>query len=364
MNHVTPQPGQRVGEYVLDAVVGRGAFGEVWRAKHHAWTDKVVAVKIPTDPAYVRELQREGFAAPQLVHPNIIRAIAFDAFATPPYLAMEYVPGGSLRERVAPGGMPLEQAATILRQVLGALAHAHQQGVVHRDVKPENILIHQRAAVDGFAGPGIVMLTDFGLGQSSRRNPTTSIAMSMSVESPDAKALVGTLDYMSPEQRAGGEVDARSDLYACGVVLFEMLTGDRPAGAELPTDLNKSLPAWVDAVFRKAYARREVRFASAAEFADALAGPVAVRPPPLPGSARSAGRVPGMSAGMTAGMTAGLTGCPRCQGLVARGDQFCIHCGTQVVAQVRRCAACGAYPSPDDRFCIHCGSGLPAALAS
>lgn len=343
---IRPRSGQRVGEYVLESVLGRGAFGEVWKAKHHAWTDRVVAVKIPTDPAYVRELQREGFAAPQLIHPGIVRALAFDAFATPPYLAMEYVPGGNLRERIAHGPMTAEQATTILRQVLGALSHAHGQGVVHRDVKPENILIHQRADIDGFASPGAVMLTDFGLGQSSHRNSATSIAMSMSVASPDAAKLVGTLNYMSPEQRVGGEVDARTDLYACGVVLFEMLTGELPAGAEVPSDVNKKVPAWLDGVFKRAYARKESRFATAEAFAAALGGSSAARPPPLP--------LP---------VNTGFSKCPRCGGLVTRGDQFCIHCGTQVVAQVRRCAACGAYPSPDDQFCIHCGSGLPAAMA-
>jgi serine/threonine protein kinase len=335
--------GQRVGEYVLDAVIGRGAFGEVWRAKHHAWTEQLVAIKIPTDAAYLAQLQREGFAAPQLVHPNIVRAIGFDPFAAPPYLAMEYVAGPSLRAMIQQKSIPPVSARAILLQVLDALDHAHGQGVVHRDIKPENILLTEKGQHDGFSSPGSVKLTDFGLGQSSRKSSTQSIAMSMNVRDEQAREIVGTLDYMSPEQRVGGEVDARSDLYACGVVLFEMLTGDRPAGAEVPSDLNKHLPDWADPVFRKAYARKESRFASADDFKAALGS--TSHPPPLPSTTARQ--------------------CPRCQGPVARGDQFCISCGKQLVAHVRRCAACGSFPGPDERFCTHCGSTLnvPSVLA-
>src|SRR5881296_2142751 len=88
---------QRVGEYVLDQKVGGGTFGEVWRAHHHVWADQLVAVKVPTDPQYLRNLQREGVAIHGLVHPNIVRAIGFDPYADPPYLTTEYVPGTSLR---------------------------------------------------------------------------------------------------------------------------------------------------------------------------------------------------------------------------------------------------------------------------
>src|SRR3984957_4588832 len=92
-----PQPAQRVGEYVLDAQVGAGTFGEVWRAHHHVWSDQLVAIKIPTDPQYLRNLQSEGAAIHGLVHPNIVRAMGFDPYAQVPYLTMEYVPGSSLR---------------------------------------------------------------------------------------------------------------------------------------------------------------------------------------------------------------------------------------------------------------------------
>src|SRR3982751_4938952 len=92
-----PSQNQRISEYVLDAKLGGGTFGEVWKARHHVWVDQHVAVKIPTDPMYVRNLQTEGTAVHGLVHPNIVRAMGFDPYADPPYLIMEYVPGASLR---------------------------------------------------------------------------------------------------------------------------------------------------------------------------------------------------------------------------------------------------------------------------
>lgn len=340
--------GQRVGEYVLDTVLGRGAFGEVWRARHHVWNDRFAAIKIPTDPNYLRDLQREGFTAPQLSHTNIVRALGFDPFSQPPYLVMEYVPGTSLRPYIAERKLSLSDTLAIMRQVLDGLDHAHAQGIVHRDIKPENILIHERAAREGFDSPGVVLLTDFGLGQSSRKLSAESIAMSMSIRDPNAKELVGTIDYMSPEQRAGGTVDARADLYSCGVVLFEMLTGEKPSGSELPSEINGKVPAWVDGVFKRAHARIEKRFTSAAEFKAALKEKQAVQPPPLP-----------TSRGQTAVAVSRPAGhCPTCRGSVERDDQFCMHCGVQLVSHVRRCAACGAYPAPEDRFCIECGSEL------
>jgi serine/threonine-protein kinase len=268
-----PTAGQRVSEYVLEERVGQGAFGEVWRARHHVWSDQFVAVKIPTDPQYVRYLQREGRAMHGLKHPGIVRAINFDPYADPAYLVMEYVPGTSLRRVLQDRrALPARDAVAILRQVLEALDHAHRHGVVHQDVKPENVLVHERAHTDGFGAEGAVRLTDFGLGSvAALAGGASGNSIVMSHEArDDGRTGGGTHFYMAPEQSAGGPVDARADVYACGVMLFEMLTGDRPAGTELPGELNPAVPKHLDDAFRRAYARLDRRFGSAREFLAAL----------------------------------------------------------------------------------------------
>jgi serine/threonine protein kinase len=285
---------------------------------------------------------------------------------------------------------------------------------VHRDVKPENILIHERALTEGFGAEGVVKVTDFGLGRAASELAAGSIAYSASLNSPAGLEIAGTLDYMAPEQRSGGEVDARADLYACGVILYELLTGVRPAGTELPSDLVPTLPRHLDTVFRRSYARLEKRFASAEEFAKALQ----LGGPPLPrrGEAHAAASVGGrtirygngrtmfvyvsdavyaevsrlLQAGNTneaiqalckatvlgpsqareaveawpaggsgGGLAEGETAtCPQCRKGVRAKDQFCMHCGVQLVAQVRRCPQCGAYPDAGDPYCQFCGEAL------
>jgi serine/threonine protein kinase len=347
-------PNQRISEYVLEAKVGGGTFGEVWRAHHHVWADHRVAIKIPTDAQYVRNLQREGVTIHGLVHPNIVRALGFDPYADPPYLTMEYVPGTSLRPLIQRAPLPAEDAVAIMRQVLEGLSFAHDRGVVHRDVKPENILIHERAQTDGYGIEGVVKVTDFGLGRAATTTAVGSIAYSASMNDPAGKELAGTLDYMAPEQRSGGEVDARADLYACGVVLYEMLTGERPAGTDVPSDLNPKSPGHLDEVFRRSYARLERRFMSAGEFMDAL---LPGKPPPLPA-------VPPRLDQRQDPPAHGQQRCPQCRHLVDQHDQFCIHCGTQLVPTVRRCDKCGAYPDAMDRYCIFCGQELSPAAAT
>ena len=345
-----PTKGQRVGEHLLEEKIGAGAFGEVWRAHHHVWTDQVVAIKIPTVSEYLRELQREGVTTHGLLHSNIVRAIGFDPYADPPYLTMEYVPGTSLRPLVSNKSLRIEDSVAIMRQVLAGLQHAHTAGVIHRDIKPENILVHERARRDGYGAEGVIKVTDFGLGKAATTVGAQSIVYSASLNSPMAKEIAGTLDYMAPEQRSGGEIDTRADLYACGVVLYELLTGERPAGTDVPSDLNKSVPKYLDDAFRRSYARLEKRFASADEFSAALGATGALAPPPLPMQSY--------------GVTEGMQRCPSCRRDVDATDQFCMHCGVQLVAQVRRCPKCGSYPDGTDQFCIFCGETLTPQMTA
>ncbi|HEX8322944.1 MAG TPA: serine/threonine-protein kinase [Tepidisphaeraceae bacterium] len=333
--------GQRVSEYLLEERLGAGAFGEVWKARHHAWHDTVVAVKLPHDGTVIRQLQREGSLVQGLMHPNIVKPLGFDAFADPPYLVSEYVEGGSLRGPIGRRELSPARAVAVLRDVLAALSFAHSRGIVHRDLKPENILLD--------AG-GRAKLADFGLGQATP-NVAVSAVYSLSLDGPAAQQVAGTLDYMAPEQRAGQPVDARADLYAASVVLFEMLTGQKPVGHELPGDLNPKAPAHLNEVFRRGYARAERRFASADEFLAALDASV---PPPLAIGKASALPVPAPQPRRAPADR----DCPRCHRDVGAADQFCMHCGVQLLPVVRRCEGCGAYPDPNDIFCIRCGDAL------
>jgi serine/threonine protein kinase len=351
-------PNQRVSEYILEEKIGGGAFGEVWRAHHHVWNDQLVALKIPTDSGYVRHLQQEGAAIHGLIHPNIVRAMGFDPYGDPPYLTMEYVPGTSLRPLIKDRKINPAEAIAILRQVLAGLKYAHERGLIHRDLKPENILVHERALRDGFGVEGVIKIADFGLGKAaaaSNAAVANSIAYSSSMNDAAGREIAGTLDYMAPETRGGGNVDQRADLYACGVVLYEMLTGEKPAGTEVPSDLNPASPKMLDDVFRRSYARLEKRFASADEFAKALAP---TTPPPIPTPA-SGPTAPGFQVKPPASSAAPVA-CPQCHKPVDPNDQFCMHCGVQLVTSVRRCPKCGAYPDRLDRFCIFCGEGLAA----
>jgi len=276
------QPGRRVSNYILLEQVGRGTFGEVWKARHHVWGDRFVAVKVPTDEQYVRNLQKEGMVVHGLLHPNIVRVIDLDPFADIPYLIMEFVDGRSLREVLNEAGkLPVETAVGYLRDVLEGLRSAHDAGVIHRDIKPANILIAKPepqahggtdipVCPDGSAKPGAAKVVDFGLGGVTAVT-TQSLLISGSLQTDEGKSISGTLAYMAPEQQdPGAVVGPPADLYACGIVFFEMLTGTRPQGLDVPSDLVPGLPAWVDGIFRRAYTRLERRFKSAGEMLAAL----------------------------------------------------------------------------------------------
>ena len=275
---IAVKKGDRVSEYILEEPLGRGGFGEVWRARHHLWHDREVAVKIPIRPEAVRDLSNEGVIQASLEHPGIAKSLGMDTNADPPYFVVELIDGESLRKVLETRGkLPPGEARSILDQILSVLEYAHSRGVIHQDIKPENILLTES---------GDVKLTDFGLGQNVHGE---SILLSMSLRTEGA-GPGGTIGYIAPEIRDHeGPPDGRADLYSVGILLFELLTGRRPAGGEVPSELEPGLPAWCDRVFRGLYTRREARFADVAAVRAALEESVGASPPPLPPVTASSG---------------------------------------------------------------------------
>lgn len=348
------QPGLRVSEYLLEERIGVGAFAEVWRARHHIWESERVAVKLPTEPEYVRYLQREGVMVHGLKHPNIVRVLGLDPYAEVPYMVMELVRGPSLKQVIQEHekGLPIEPAVRILRGILEAMTAAHAAGVLHRDLKPGNVLLDLNGQRLSALTEEQVKVGDFGLGLADT-DALRAIAQSASLARSDR--LVGTLAYMAPELRDAPPEqvpDARSDLYAIGVMLFEMLTGQRPAGAELPGTLRAGIPPGLDEIFCRLYAHRDRRYASAESVLRDLDARLSGGGPRRTGAAE---RPP-----LPAGPAQPQEHCPACGETAEPYDQFCTQCGQQLVHEVRRCSGCGFYPGPEDRYCILCGARLPA----
>jgi serine/threonine-protein kinase len=190
-------------------------MGEVYWARDRL-LDRPVAVKVPSapvTPSSAERFKREAQAAARLNHPHIVGVYDWGG-GTSPFIVMEFVDGRSLRKELSERGpLPPSEVATIGAQIADALAHAHHHGVVHRDVKPSNVLLTNRAEVK---------VTDFGIAQSAAGEALT-----------EPGVVLGTVGYLSPEQVAGLPIDERSDVYSLGIVLAELLTGERPDGREV-----------------------------------------------------------------------------------------------------------------------------------
>ena len=215
-------PGDSLGPYVVRDALGAGGMGKVYRARDER-LGRDVALKQLSDPLLSsatarRRVIQEARAVAGLSHPNI--ATIFDVLDTAdgPAIVMEYVPGESLAALIARGRLPLWRALDIAAQVTSGLAHAHAGGIVHRDLKPANIQLTPE---------GTVKILDFGIARSTRFDLEDAAATTVTADL-GAGSFAGTPGYMAPEQLAGQPADARSDVYAAGVVMYEMLTGRRP----------------------------------------------------------------------------------------------------------------------------------------
>jgi formylglycine-generating enzyme required for sulfatase activity/predicted Ser/Thr protein kinase len=275
MAYRSVQKGDRVSEYVLVEKIGEGGFGVVWKAEHAQIPGKYVAVKIPTSPEGMDYLKQEAVFQHELDHPNIVKTIGLDTKHDPPYFIMEYVDGRNLRQFMTEDGiLPPPYAIDIAVQVCEALAFAHARGIVHKDIKPENILVEKKRVDISNKGKALlhyVKITDLGLG--TLPGPSQSqILISDQARTSGVRILSGTLFYMAPELMAPGRpVDARSDLYSLGVVLYEMLTGELPLGMDLPSEMNPVVTPELDAICKKALSiDRDRRYATAREMAAEL----------------------------------------------------------------------------------------------
>ncbi|HET9951207.1 MAG TPA: serine/threonine-protein kinase [Candidatus Eisenbacteria bacterium] len=294
--------GTRLSHYLLVEEVGAGGMGVVYRARDER-LERDVAVKVlpagSLDDTTRLRFRREAVALSRLNHPHIGMIHDFGTDQGTDFLVMELVRGRTLRQRLREGPLPLEEAVEIATAVAEALEEAHEQGVIHRDLKPENVLLTTK---------GWVKVLDFGLASLRPAHGSTVTTETLTA----ANVLTGTLPYMAPEQLLGKPAGARTDLYALGVLLYELATGTRPFEADVqaaligeilhkkaaaPSSRRVGIPLWFDGVVMRCLEKETSgRFESASALKAALkagaraeASAGAPAPPPAPGSGGIAG---------------------------------------------------------------------------
>ena len=394
--------GKSLGGCVITNLLGQGGMARVYRA-HQNHLDRDVAIKVlppfyASDHNFVDRFELEARSLARLMHPNIV--VIHDAGDEQGllYIVMEYVAGGNLRDYMTQS-MSLREVTRIIKEVASALTYAHERGIIHRDVKPVNVLMDESKRA---------VLSDFGIAKVL----ATSAALTRS------GAGVGTPEYMSPEQCKGIQVDARADIYALGVMLYEMLTGHTPFEADNytalahshiyetpppPSTYNPRISPAVQAVTLKALAKDpSERFQQAMDMAITLEQAAAAQAPlppateyrPAPateeleraaqkivcprcqsenhasqrfcsscGLAFDQPRSAQASAHLIAvahAAPAGYVTCPTCQTPNDSLNRFCTRCGTNMLRGVpgRKCFKCGMQNTPGTRFCTTCGASL------
>ena len=232
---MTLSAGTKFGPYEIESPLGEGGMGEVYRARDvrldRAVAIKVLASHLSSSLELKQRMEREARAISALNHPQICHLYDIGSQDGTDYLVMELLEGETLAERLRKGAMPLNEVLKIAIAITEALTVAHRRGIVHRDLKPGNIMLTRTGAK--LMDFGLAKTTSPGLGVSGSSAPLLSAARTMTEASPmspltTAGAVIGTIQYMAPEQLEGKEADARSDLFAMGAILYEMVTGNRP----------------------------------------------------------------------------------------------------------------------------------------
>jgi len=364
--------GTTLGNYRILAPLGQGGMARVYRAYQES-LDREVAVKVlppwyAADRNFVERFNLEAKLVARLSHPNIVTVHDASEQNGHLYIVMQLVDSGTLKHRLdqlhAQGYvMSATEAVPIFVQLASALNYAHEQGVVHRDVKPVNVLMDRS---------GRPLLSDFGIAKvlASTKDHLTRPG-----------AGVGTPEYMSPEQCLGGAVDGRADIYALGALLFEALTGQTPFLGEnypalahshiyeappRPTLLNPAITPLLEQIILTALMKSPAqRYQQASDMAEALEQTqqrlstghhLAVRPqsftPPVMPLLPDYSSVP--QRGYTVPYQTGTYACPNCHQLNKAQMRFCTKCGFPM----NRCATCGTQNPASNRFCTKCGSPL------
>ena len=275
--------GTTLGPYQIKGLLGAGGMGQVYRA-HDPRLDREVAIKVlaaalAQEQGYLDRFRREARAVAQLNHPNIVQVYDFGEQNNLTYLVMPLISGGTLRDYLAKrGALSVAEAVSIFEQVAAALQYAHERGLIHRDVKPANVLL---------TAEGRALLTDFGIVRLVRKEDTATTLTAVG-------SFVGSPEFAAPEMVQGQPVDHRVDIYALGISLFQMLTGRLPFAATTPVSLlvmqasqlppslrgiNPAIPPAVEGVVLRALAKAPAqRYQSVGEFVAALRAASAAQP--------------------------------------------------------------------------------------
>lgn len=309
---MTLQPGQTLGRYQILEPLGVGGMATVYKA-YQPSLEREVALKVlrpgfAEDPEFFERFQREARSIARLRHPNIVQIFDFEPLDGRYVLAMEFLEGGTLKDRVsalAADGKRLAKSETarIVGEVAEALGYGHELGIVHRDVKPSNVMLTRRDRA---------VVTDFGIAKIVGGEGQTQTGVG-----------IGTPEYMAPEQGTGAKVDQRADIYSLGVMAYEMLTGRVPFVADtplavvlahvrdplpLPSTIDATVDAATERVLLKALAKDPAdRYATAPEFADALRAALV----PVPATAATVYPVDAAAAAAAAGAAPARGGIPR-----------------------------------------------------